>query len=95
MNLLEAREQITAVLTALDEGGPIKELDPAVADGLAVELYGSLSYTLGVLGRLEERAAGAKRRCCHCGGPMPKGRAPQARYCARSCRQRAYEARNR
>lgn len=32
-------------------------------------------------------------RCRHCDGPMPLGAGAARRYCSRSCRQRAYEAR--
>ncbi len=36
---------------------------------------------------------GSGRICRYCKGPIPDGEPPQARYCRRSHRQRAYEAR--
>lgn len=78
------------------EGVTAADADPAIGAEWAPRIREAMSKWRRfqrLLDEMERRAAASTARtCAHCGGPIPES-AGQSRYCRRSCRQRAYEAR--
>jgi hypothetical protein len=91
MTLDEVRAQMRALPSATRfDGAPVAE---ARAKEVGHWLH-ELDDASRQLRRFRARLVGTLGRVCgHCGGPMARSLAPQARYCGRSCRQRAYEQR--
>jgi len=77
----------------VDEGAPpFAQVKPWEVEIYVTDLDGAIERLVRFRRRLARQRL--RRKCAHCGRIMPKSRAPQARYCGRSCRQRAYENRS-
>ena len=89
-------DELRAQMRALPMATRFDEADVAAAG--AAEVGGwlrDLNDATRQLRRFRHRVAGTVGRvCAHCEGLMPRTLAVQARYCSRSCRQRAYEVRS-
>jgi hypothetical protein len=87
------RVELLSVTQGLDNA-PADGVDPRDVNGWIRDLDTVARRLLTFRSNLEFAPPGVGgRRCAWCGASMPASLAPQARYCCRSHRQRAYEDR--
>jgi hypothetical protein len=87
---IEAQLEIMRQAARFD-GAQLRGLNPADAVAWARDVDDAITHLITFKGELAAMLGG--RLCAHCKRAMPASLAPQARYCRRSCRQRAFEAR--